>query len=168
MFKKIVQLCLAVALVGGVQDVARADQLEAFSQMVGHYELVRQALLHDTTEGVADHAKHIAHRSMTLSKQFSAETAGVAIDRAAECQELLPEIAGAAEKVAAAQSLEEAREAFGELSKPMVRYREMVGAERPIVVYCPMVKKAWLQPEGELENPYFGQEMPRCGEVVSK
>jgi Cu(I)/Ag(I) efflux system membrane fusion protein len=37
--------------------------------------------------------------------------------------------------------------------------------------YCPMVPDGggdWLQPGGELANPYFGSEMPRCGEKVSE
>jgi hypothetical protein len=32
-----------------------------------------------------------------------------------------------------------------------------------------MHKKSWLQPAGdEIGNPYAGQSMPKCGEVVSK
>lgn len=37
--------------------------------------------------------------------------------------------------------------------------------------YCPMVKEGggdWLQPGGELLNPYFGSEMLRCGEKVQE
>ena len=35
--------------------------------------------------------------------------------------------------------------------------------------YCPMVPGGggdWMQPGGELANPYWGDEMLRCGEVV--
>ncbi len=42
----------------------------------------------------------------------------------------------------------------------------MAGIEGTTVVFCPMAKKAWIQPEGEIGNPYLGQEMPTCGEVV--
>jgi Cu(I)/Ag(I) efflux system membrane fusion protein len=37
--------------------------------------------------------------------------------------------------------------------------------------YCPMVPGGggdWLQPSGELVNPYFGSEMPNCGEKVQE
>jgi Cu(I)/Ag(I) efflux system membrane fusion protein len=37
--------------------------------------------------------------------------------------------------------------------------------------YCPMVPNGggdWLQPGGELSNPYFGSQMLRCGEKVSE
>lgn len=62
----------------------------------------------------------------------------------------------------------EARAAMGELSKPLVRFREMATGEKPVVVYCSMEKKSWLQPEGEIGDPYLGQKMATCGQVVSK
>ena len=37
-----------------------------------------------------------------------------------------------------------------------------------VVAWCSMSKKSWLQPAGEIGNPYYGKEMPRCGEVVGK
>ncbi len=44
------------------------------------------------------------------------------------------------------------------------------GAQKPYThFYCPMVPGGggdWLQPGGELLNPYFGSEMLRCGEKV--
>jgi hypothetical protein len=48
----------------------------------------------------------------------------------------------------------------------MSRYRKLIGDDSVVVAYCPMEKKAWLQPDGEIENPYGGQAMPRCGRVV--
>jgi hypothetical protein len=31
-----------------------------------------------------------------------------------------------------------------------------------------MAQQVWLQPKGEIGNPYYGQSMARCGEVVSE
>jgi hypothetical protein len=31
-----------------------------------------------------------------------------------------------------------------------------------------MAQKVWLQPKGEIGNPYYGQSMARCGEFVSE
>ncbi len=46
---------------------------------------------------------------------------------------------------------------------------EAAGDAATTVAYCPMAKKAWLQKEGEaIGNPYYGQEMPRCGSFVAK
>ena len=88
--------------------------------------------------------------------------------KAADTKALLPQAAATAARMATAKDLGDARAAFADLSRPLVRWREMASGPRPAVVYCSMLKKACLQPAGELGNPYYGQEMPSCGEVVSK
>ena len=52
----------------------------------------------------------------------------------------------------------------------MVQYRAQVeGDELPVVMYCSMAKKSWLQlAGGEIGNPYYGQSMARCGEAVGQ
>ncbi len=147
---------------------AVAGTATAFTDMAGHYEVIRQALLHDTTKDVAAHARAIAEEAKSLKEAAAASTAGVAADQGADCVSLLPEVEKSARELAAATSLEAARQAFGELSKPMVRYREMAAGPRPMVVYCPMAKKSWLQPAGDIGNPYYGQSMATCGQVISK
>ena len=32
------------------------------------------------------------------------------------------------------------------------------------VAFCTMVRKPWLQREKEIHNPYYGSQMPTCGE----
>jgi hypothetical protein len=50
-----------------------------------------------------------------------------------------------------------------------VQYRAKVsGDDLPVVMYCPMVKRSWLQPAGEVGNPYHGQKMANCGYVVGE
>lgn len=59
--------------------------------------------------------------------------------------------------------------AFVALSGAMVAYRT-AGSERPKpqVVYCAMAKHSWLQPKGDISNPYFADPAMRgCGEVKS-
>ena len=73
-----------------------------------------------------------------------------------------------AESLAGATDLEAARDAFHALSKPLVRWRKGAG-EGPVVVYCAMKDRSWLQSaDDEIGNPYYGQAMARCGEVVAK
>ena len=157
----------AMILTAAVPPVA-AGEGTAFDAVNEHYEAIRIALLHDKTDEVADHARAIESTIKHLEHEFSPDHAGVSNEGAAACQALLPEISKAAARVADATDISQTREAFGELSKPMVRYREMVSGERPVVVYCSMAKKAWLQPEGEIGNPYYGQSMAKCGDIVSK
>ncbi len=52
----------------------------------------------------------------------------------------------------------------------LVRYREATGAAegRPVVVYCPRVRKSWLQAKGAVTNPYYGSSVLPCGSVVAE
>ncbi len=148
----------ALAFAAGMflAPAARAADDAPFPAMAEHYEAVWKALAGDTLDGVADHAEAVAE---------IAETA----DHPADAAEAVPEIAKNAQVLAqkaVASDLDAAREAFGELTKPLVRYRKAVGAERLKVAYCPMKKKAWLQPDGDIENPYYGSEMLACGDFV--
>ena len=38
----------------------------------------------------------------------------------------------------------------------------------PAVAFCSMAQKVWLQPSGEIGNPYYGQSMAWCGKFVSQ
>jgi Cu(I)/Ag(I) efflux system membrane fusion protein len=70
-------------------------------------------------------------------------------------------------------SLETAREAYRAVSHGMLRAaiyaRGPKTAKALTHYYCPMVPGGggdWMQPGGELANPYWGDEMLRCGEIV--
>ena len=70
-------------------------------------------------------------------------------------------------------SLETAREAYRGVSHGMLRAAVVARGPKTAKAlthyYCPMVPGGggdWMQPGGELANPYWGDEMLRCGEVV--
>ncbi|MFV2072053.1 MAG: hypothetical protein ACC742_05295 [Thermoanaerobaculales bacterium] len=138
-----------------------------FEQIMSHYEAIHASLAGDTIEGVAEHAGEIQRIARETASSFSAGTAGVATGDGKECQSLLPEVEGSAKTLVSATTLENARLAFAELSRPLVRYREMVSGERPNVVFCSMAKKPWLQDSDVITNPYYGSKMLRCGDIVS-
>ncbi len=137
-----------------------------FDQILHRYETVRLALTQDTTDGVSEQAAEIGTLLRTLETDWSPAAAGILAEHAEEVRELLPELRRAAAGLRDAMSLETARDAFYELSKPLVRWRRAATGERPTVAYCSMARRSWLQPEGELGNPYYGQSMLRCGESV--
>ena len=139
-----------------------------FEALLGHYEPIRHALLNDTTEGVAAHASAIAGIANEAGKKFSPHAAGVKDADGNECIDLLGAVAENAAALAKAKDLAASRAAFSDLSAPMIRYREMAGGDRPVVVYCSMEKKKWLQARGEIGNPYTGQKMARCGQVIAQ
>jgi Cu(I)/Ag(I) efflux system membrane fusion protein len=160
-------LALTLAATAVAAPPASAASADAFTSMMGDYEAVRLALVGDGVADVDAHARALAATARDLAAGFSAERAGVKAGVAGDARALLPEIAAAADRLAAAGGLEAARDAFFELSKPLVRYRALVDGEPGVVVaYCEMAKRSWLQPEGEIGNPYYGRSMARCGEVV--
>jgi len=70
-------------------------------------------------------------------------------------------------------SLETAREAYRGVSHAMLRTAVQIRGPKTAKAlthyYCPMVPGGggdWMQPGGELSNPYWGDEMLHCGEVV--
>lgn len=166
--RNVMILGMAALMLAAVTPLATADEDSAFAAFNKNYEAIRLALLHDNMKDVAKNARAIESGAAELQGDFSSGHAGVSDESAAACKALLPEIGQAAGRLAKATDIASARKAFGELSKPMVRYREMSSGDRPVVVYCPMAKKAWLQPDGEIGNPYYGQSMAKCGDVVSK
>ena len=94
--------------------------------------------------------------------------AGEVVERpAAAVKELLPLIEKQSMKVASAPDLPSIRAELAELTKPLVRYHALVQGSRPVVAYCPMEKRAWLQPDEPIGNPY-APHMLRCGDVVQR
>lgn len=138
-----------------------------FADIVGHYEAIRQVLIEDSTEGVAGHATAIADAASALARDFKPESAQIDAGDAAAVRGWLAEIETRARSVARSDSLEPIREAMAELTKPLVRWHELVEGPKPVVAYCPMVEKAWLQPDEAIGNPY-DPSMLRCGEVVQR
>lgn len=70
-------------------------------------------------------------------------------------------------------SLELARESYRGVSHAMLKAATVARgprtAEKLTHYYCPMVPGGggdWMQPGGDLQNPYWGSEMLTCGELV--
>ena len=156
-------LFIATTLVSGIS----AAEETAFVSIVNDYEAIRQVLIDDSTEGIAGHARSIASTAASLTADFSPSAAAVSSDDAAAVRALLPEISNLAMKVAAAADLDTVRNEVAEMTKPLVRWHELIEGPRPVVAYCPMVKKAWIQPDEAIGNPY-APYMLRCGEVVQR
>ena len=76
-------------------------------------------------------------------------------------------VTDAAEKLAASESLDDARAAFGVISGEVVK--AVQGQPGFYVMNCPMVKNGtWVQTTSKIENPYMGKKMLACGEIVKK
>ena len=105
------------------------------------YEATRQALLKSSLPETQAAAKALA------AEATKAKNAKIAEQAAA---------------VAKSPDIAKAQAAFATLSDEMIKLRATVSGTRPSVYYCPMVKKSWLQPKGDVGNPY-DKSMQMCG-----
>ena len=158
---------LALVLLAVVLTAAaHAAPKSGFDAVLVHYESVRQALLADRWDRTTiAAAAQLRAEAAAVAKAPTAESAAVLAAKVGDVEALLPEVDRAAAALAGANDLAAAREAFYRLSMPLVRWRGATG-RGPAVAFCPMAKKSWLQPPGQIGNPYMGKGMLRCGELV--
>ena len=110
------------------------------------YEAVRQSLLKQDLAGAQKNAAAL-HAEAAKAKK--------------------PTVAEFAQAVEKSRDMDGARRAFGVLSDEMIKVRAAATGKRPAVYYCSMVKKSWLQPKGQVGNPY-DSAMALCGELKAE
>ncbi len=72
-----------------------------------------------------------------------------------------------ADQLASAKDIKSARAAFAAVSQDVIAYSKTVPGKKPVVLYCSMEKKSWLQPSASpVANPYVEAGMRSCGEIV--
>ena len=71
----------------------------------------------------------------------------------------------AADALAAAKNIEEARKQFGELSAILVPLFQAVAIPEPRL-HVPDEAKPWMQRGDKMANPYYGKAMLTCGTVM--
>lgn len=136
-----VKTFLAVAI------LTMAVPVFASSKIYAPYETTRQALIKTAIPEVQAGAKQVA-ATARVEKQAT--------------------VAAKADALAKAPDLAAARIAFAALSDEVIKLRAGDKGDRPIVAYCSMAKKSWLQPKGEISNPYYDASMRKCGEVKQR
>ncbi len=126
--------------------VARAG--DPVLALLDPYFRIQSQLTADTTEGIKDNATAIAKQAEALGEAGKP-------------------ISAAADSLGASSTLAAARTAFGQLSEAVIAYAEHAKANPGADVntmYCPMVKKSWMQKGEPVRNPYLGKSMVDCGE----
>jgi hypothetical protein len=139
------------------------DAKQVFASVFEHYEAVRLELLNDRFESLPAQGKALGELVASLGENFELPGSAEDSDEAVGAKEVASQLAAAAAALAAAEDIEAARTAFYELTKPLLVYRQLFPEGAPAEAYCPMAGKSWLQPEGEIGNPYYGQAMATCG-----
>jgi Cu(I)/Ag(I) efflux system membrane fusion protein len=137
-----------------------ASQQQAVDELAIAYLNTHDLLVKDELEGVPDLLKNVHEAAGRLSSGAS------------------PALTAAAEGVAHAsdskpENLDEARVAYKQLSAAVIALVQLVPptagtAATLYQIHCPMTKGDWLQTSDAIANPYYGQRMLTCGEVVAK
>lgn len=132
----------------------------SFNAVQQPYDALRLALSADRLPAAQKEAARL--RTAAQAEEAWAKTA---TGRGPELVKPFTNVAAAASRIERASSITDARKAFGESSEAMRAALKIAERDDFLVVFCPMVKLHWLQPKGEIRNPY-GAAMPNCGRVV--
>jgi Cu(I)/Ag(I) efflux system membrane fusion protein len=146
---------LAILLSSASATAASSRGFDAAMQPVlAEYLAIHKALSSDKEAGVAQAAGRIEKLAARLKPG------------SAEGRAQLASLRAAAAKLRQARGLAKVREAFKELSRPMVSWARAATSFGVRIVSCSMAKASWLQREAEVANPYYGARMLRCGEIA--
>lgn len=140
-------------LLGGTLWAGPVDQ--SIDGILKEYFKIHIALAQDSTEGTAAAAQAISRKASSIR----------ATDH--QIQKLLTQIT-VASRGFHDSNLEEARDSFFELSKPLLSYLNQFHAQkgRYYRYFCSMKQRAWVQSMETTQNPYAGQAMAGCGELI--
>lgn len=150
---------LSVLPLGAAENPGKCPAC-SFSAVQQPYEAVRLALTSDDLPGAKAEAAKL--RAAAQAETAWAKTAS---GRGPELVRPWSGVAVAAAELERAASMAGARKAFGDASEALRKAVAIAERDDIIVVFCPMVKRHWLQPKGEIRNPY-GSAKPDCGRVV--
>lgn len=129
----------------GQDPTGQTTQPSAINESFEHYEAARKALSSDKLADVAPHAKQLAATVEAVG--------GTAATKAADA-------------LAAATTIEAAREHFGELSAILVPKFQEAQVPGATAFMCAMKKQRWMQRGNRAENPYYGKSMLTCGTPI--
>ena len=124
------------------------------------YLQIQSSLALDDMQGIKESAVKIK----SLAKKLDASS--VLGEHAGHYKNVPSNLAKHASAIGNSKDIKAVRENFKELSKPMAMWAGMSKPKGIDVVYCPMAKASWLQKKGNIRNPYYGQAMLSCGEVI--
>ncbi len=122
--------------------------------LLSAYAAISEALLHDRIDEAAVAALVSAAKS--ARENWDGSSRGIVHDL------------GRYASAMSGKNLEEQRTIFKTVSAKMIELVRQRPDRRPTlyIMNCPMVEADWLQTVKTIDNPYMGQEMPRCGLIT--
>jgi Cu(I)/Ag(I) efflux system membrane fusion protein len=144
-----------------------ADVLSLYEPLINAYLSIQGTLAHDQMEGVAASAD-------TFRKQLEAlRRSNVKPASEADAYYVRLQALQASAKKFQPKDIEEARVQFGQLSADLIALLTQFPPPLRQPLYtmnCPMWDKSqsdWMQATKDIENPFLGQAMPTCGQLVN-
>jgi hypothetical protein len=134
--------------------------------MYNAYLLMQTALVNNKTTEAATQAKSIDQLISSFdAANLPAEQKQAYEAHAAKIQELATSIANT-------QDIKSQRDSFSPFSNQVYELVTAFGNDQPVYqAHCPMAfdgkGASWLSDKTEIRNPYYGDEMLECGEVIS-
>ena len=132
--------------------------------VVASYLSLKNALANDNGNDAANAAKSINERLAKIDGSLSPEKKKI-------FDEVKDDIKEHAEHISTNSSdIKHQREHFDLLSKDIIDLVKAAGSSQSLYLdFCPMYNNkkgaSWLSETKEISNPYYGKEMPKCGEV---
>ncbi len=138
-------------------DTTDHQHKEYLATLLDHYLDLKNALTNDEFETAKTHLRSLHTEVMQNS----------------EMNQHHRSMAEAISSAGEAENLTQLRQSFIDISDHLIRVIPNQGyAEELFIQYCPMADNGngakWLSDNKKIENPYFGQQMPGCGEVIER
>ncbi|MCF7792860.1 MAG: DUF3347 domain-containing protein [Candidatus Cloacimonetes bacterium] len=141
-----------------------ADEMfdSKMNEIAEKYLYIQEMLSLDRTDEITQKAAEIADLAKDL------DVSNVPEEHKMHFANLPEKIGINAQKISKAETIDGMRAAFKELSKPMAMWASMMQPMGMNVAFCSMAPGSWLQRGDEIMNPYYGDKMLHCGEIVSE
>lgn len=133
--------------------------------VVPGYLSLKNALANDNPGEAAEAAKQINESLAKMDQAFLTTAEKKIYDEVkADIREHSEHI------ISNASNIKHQREHFELLSKDITDLVKVTGTSKDLyLTYCPMYNDqkgaTWLSETKEIKNPYYGKEMPKCGEI---
>ena len=108
-------------------------------------------------------ATELSETDKEFLSRYENVRAALARDNLDDAKKAATELGEEGAALAKADTIAAARNEFSSLSVRAIKLA--AGESAYYVVNCPMLKKDWVQPRGEISNPYAGRSMPTCGMI---
>ncbi|MEP6468106.1 MAG: multicopper oxidase domain-containing protein, partial [Parafilimonas sp.] len=135
-------------------------QSASLQQLFTDYYSIKNALVKDD----ANTASTSADKLLNDTKSLDVKTLNK--DEQTAFNSVKDKIVYNADHISEVNDIDHQREHFEALSNAMSTLVQSASLSKPVYIdYCPMKKAYWLSNEKQIENPYYGKQMPDCGSV---